>query len=770
MDSGIALPVSDGTARITVRAGGLATLVNTIVRNMRRPFKWTFENHVESVFSKQGCNTGPCHGAGSGKGGLRLSLRAYDPDADYVRLRIEGRGRRVVRTNPADSLLLKKPSLGVAHVGGLKLRRDSLEYRVVSEWIARGALAPHPKTTRITGLTVFPPDRALRQGAHQRLLVTAHFSDGHTEDVTHWARYNSNEEPIAKVDDSGQVTMRGRGETAVTAWYLGKVAFARVRVPFNDTLEPRGTRGARGKASLQIPMPASAPFLDFHPLLAVPAVVNHSSIDALVESKLAQLGLTPTGLCTDGEFIRRAFLDCIGTLPAPEETRAFLADRSPGKRVSLIDSLLDRPEYVDFWTYRWGDLLRVNRDLLGSKGMAALQGWVRDSVARNVGWDRFVYDIITASGPADSNGPANFYRMGVKPEEFAETVSQAFLGIRVQCAHCHNHPFEHWTQADYYRMASVFARVGRKTIDERDIVYSAPTGDVTHPRFGRPLPPAAFDGPSVALNAPGDRRLFLARWATSPDNPFFARSIVNRVWKQFMGRGLVEPVDDIRLTNPASNEPLMQALTRDLASNGFDLKRLMRRIMLSRAYQRSAAPNGTNVADDRFYSRYLTRRVGAETLLDAVCQVTGVPEKFSGMPPGARAVSLPDTRIDSAFLDAFGRPARQVTCECERNMEPNMAQALHLINASTLNNKITAKSGVLEHLLSGAASDDAIADELFLRCISRHPCAAERAAIHNALSAPRPPILGESNKEGRRQVFADLFWALLSSPEFVFNH
>lgn len=753
-ENGTLRPVSDGAARIVVRAGGAVVTVPVVVQNTRKPFHWTFENHVESVFSKQGCNTGPCHGAGSGKGGLKLSLRAYDPDSDYFRLRTEGRGRRIVRARPRDSLLLKKPSLAEAHVGGLKLRRDSLEYRVVSEWIANGARGPSPNTPKLVRLGVFPTDRTLSRGSCQRLLVTACFSDGHTEDVTHWARYSSNEEPIARVDDTGKITMRGRGETAVTAWYLGKFAFARVRVPFNAVQAASIDKINRNGFSQTHPVDPVNP-------------VKESPIDQLIEAKLSQLGLKPSARCTDGEFIRRAFLDCIGTLPAPEETRGFLADVRPGKRERLIEALLDRPEFVDFWTYRWGDLLRVNRNLIGGKAAAALQSWIRACVAGNVGWDRFASDVLTAGGPADADGPASFYRMGTKPEEFAETVSQAFLGIRVQCAHCHNHPFEKWTQSDYYRMANVFARVVRKDVDGVEIVFAGSTGDVSHPRIGRPLPPAAFDGPSASLTSVADRRTFLARWMIGRDNPYFARAVVNRVWKQFMGRGLVEPVDDMRLTNPASNEPLLQAVTRDFVESGFDLRQLMARIMRSRAYQRSAASATENAADDRFYSHYLARRVSAETLLDAVCQVTAIPEKFVGIPAGARAISLFDTKVASTFLDAFGRPARQVTCECERNMEPNMAQALHLINAATLNAKILAKDGTLARLLDAGASDDAIADNLYLRCLSRPPHAAERVALRSTLTAA---LAGVDATETRRQVFADLLWALLSSPEFIFNH
>jgi hypothetical protein len=736
-------PVKEGKTTLRIRAAGLNTTVPVTVIATQKPFAWSFDNHVEAVFSKQGCNMGACHGAAAGKGGFRLTLRAYDPEVDYARLRLEGRGRRVVKTNPPDSLLLKKPSLNVSHVGGLKLRKDTLEYRVLSEWIAAGAPGPRSGEPRITRLEVYPSDRVLLPRAEQHLLVTALFSDGHAEDVTHWAKYSSNEEPIAHVDDEGLVTMHSAGETAISVWYLGKVAFARVSVPFNPAL-----------SSSLIPHPLSL-----------------SPIDALVHAKLSKLHLRESSLCTDAEFIRRAFLDTIGTLPTATETRAFLTDTNLEKRNRLIESLLDRPEYVDFWVYKWGDLLRVNRDLVGGKGMSALQSWVRQSVEENKPWDRFAYELVTAGGRADSSGPANFYRMGTKPEEFSETVSQAFLGIRVQCAHCHNHPFEKWTQNDYYRMANFFSRVKKRGADDNEVVFAAASGNVSHPKLGRPLPPAAFDGPSLALDAPGDRREFLAKWMTAPENPYFARAVVNRVWRQYMGRGLVEPVDDMRLTNPASNEPLLAALTQGFIHDGFDLKNLMRSILRSEAYQRSSRTNETNRKDDRFYSRYLPRHLPAEALLDAVCQVTGSPEKFEGLPLGTRAIALPDTRVASLFLDIFGRPQRQVTCECERAGEPNMAQALHFINAATINDKITNKKGFLALLMAAKKTDTEIMDELYMACLSRVPTPSERGAVQRALASalnqskpnPEPGVI-------RTQVFGDLLWAIVSGPEFVFNH
>lgn len=743
IENGVVRPLSDGATVLLVSASGQSVRVPITVKNSQYERPWTFENHVESVFSKQGCNSGPCHGAGSGKGGFKLSLRAYDPAADYERICREGIGRRIARGAPGRSLLLTKPSLGTAHQGGLRLPAGSLEYQVVSRWIANGCPPASPQTARLVKLEVYPSERTLRTGGSQQLSVLANFSDGHLEDVTHWARYSSSEESLARVDEQGRVQMVGFGETAVNVWYLGKVAFSRLTVPYPN---PIALAGARSNASVGF-------------------------TDRMIDSKLATLHLAPSARCTDLEFVRRVYLDTLGTLPTRREAQQFAADRTPLKRTALIDAILQRPEYTDFWTYKWADLLRVNRDLLGDKGMWQFYAWLREQVEVNRPWDQIVKDILTADGDTSIRGPANFYRLGAKPEEFAENVSQAFLGIRVQCAKCHNHPFEKWTQSDYYRMAGLFARVGQKRPkgSPSAIVYSKSTGDVDHPRLGRPLPPAPFDGAPLPPSSNLDRRQYLADWMTSPNNPYFARSIVNRVWKHYMGRGLVEPVDDMRLTNPASNEPLLAALSQDFTSHGFDLRRLARTILSSNAYQRSSSVNAMNAADDRFYSHYLVRRIAAEPLIDAISQVTGAAEKFAGAPRGCRAIALPDTRITSGFLDLFGRPARQVTCECERNNDANVSQALHVISGDTINKKVSAKDGILQRLLTADKSDADILNELCWSCFSRAATASESDTFTRALiSAKAAP--GADLKQLRAHIFNDLFWAMVNSSEFTFNH
>lgn len=811
---GVAHPVADGAAVINVTAAGKQAAAKLTAKNTGAPFTWNFENHVVSVLSKSGCNMGACHGAAAGKNGFRLTLRGYDPDLDYDRLLHEAGGRRIEKSDPGNSLLLKKASLAVPHAGGMRFKPDSLEYKVLGEWIAAGMPGPAEKDPHLKKLDVYPAERILRENSDQQLQVKATFTDGHVEDVTHWSRYSSNEEGIASVDESGKVSTKGVGETAITVWYLGQVTFARVTIPF-----PANTTAAQYKA-----------------------LPRANYVDEKVLAKLEKLHILPSEVASDEEFLRRVYLDAIGTLPTPAEARAFLNDKSPDKRAKVIDELLERPEYVSFWTYKWGDMLRVNRETLTEKGMWAMYSWLQDNVAQNRPWDKLVYEVLTANGSNFSDGPSNFYRISRNPEDLTETVSQAFLGIRVQCARCHNHPFEKWTQADYYKFANLFSRVTRKVGDHPQdlLIAAAASGDIAFPKTGKPLPPTPYDGQPLAGDSAQDRRVYLAQWLTAPTNQYFVRSIVNRVWRHYMGRGLIEPVDDLRATNPASNEPLMDALSKDLVEHQFDLKHLMRQIMNSRTYQLTSKPRPENKKDDRQYSRYFVKRLTAEQLLDAICQVTGQPEKFPGLPAGYRAIQLPDTRVANYFLDVFGRPPRQITCDCERAQEPNMAQALHLINGAGVNQKISADAGLVATLLKANKKDPEIVEELYLTTFGRLPTKPEmEAAVQTideainpkpaapadakpaevkpadpkakvdpkakpadpkakaaepkveakpaevkpadpkAAAAPMDPKAAPAKPAeapkvdpvvARRQVFEDLLWALINGKEFVFNH
>lgn len=699
---------------------------------------WSFRNHVIPVLTRLGCNSGACHGAAAGKGGFKLTLRGYDPEADFNVMTRQSLGRRVNRLEPARSLMLLKPTMAVGHGGGERIKMDSLEYKVLSEWIANGTPAPVESDARITKIEVTPKASSLALGAEQQLRVLASFSDGHSEDVTKWVKYSSADPATVSVEEDGKVKVLGHGETAVSVWYQSQVSFARVANPYPNKISP--------EVFVRSP--------------------RQNFIDELILKKLQTLNIAPSEQATDREFIRRAFLDATGTLPSPREVESFLADGSADKRAKLIDGLLAREEFTDYWTNRWADVLLISSDKIGSTAMWSFYNWTRAGVAANKPWDKLVREIITAGGNTLENGAANYYVMHKEVTDLTENASMAFLGMSITCARCHNHPLEKWTQKQYFQMANLFARVGLKNgVRAGDVqVYSNPTGEVNHPRLNKPLPPAPLDGEALSFDSPKDRRQHLADWLTSPSNPYFARAAVNRVWKNFLGRGLVEAVDDMRATNPPSNEELLAALTKDFTDHGFDLKHLIRAIMNSAAYQRSSKPNETNKQDERFYSRYIIKRLPAEAMLDAVSQVTGVPTDFPGYPAGMRAVQLPDARVNSYFLTVFGKPPRFATCECERTGEPSVTQALHAINGDTINQKLRAPGGLVDSFLKLGATDETIINHLYLSALSRRPESAELSRLLELMND------GKVATESRRQAIEDLVWAVLTSKEFMFNH
>jgi hypothetical protein len=703
---------------------------------------WSFRNHVIPVLTRLGCNSGACHGAAAGKGGFKLTLRGYDPEADFNVLTRQSLGRRVNTLEPAKSLMLLKPTMAIGHGGGKRMDVDSLEYKVLVEWIANGIRPPAESDVRITRVEVTPKTATLDAGAEQQLRVLAAYSDGHAEDVTRWVKYSSADPSTASVDEAGKVKMQGNGETAISIWYQSQVSFARVASPYPNKISPE--------------VYAASPRQNF--------------IDELVIKKLQTLKIAPSEQCTDREFIRRAFLDATGSLPTPQEVETFLADGAPNKRTKLIDALLAREQFTDYWTNRWADVLLVSSDKIGSTAMWSFYNWIRDGVAANKPWDRMAREIITANGNTLENGAANYYVMHKEVTDRTENASMAFLGMSITCARCHNHPLEKWTQKQYYQMANLFARVGLKNgVRAGDVqVYSNPSGEVNHPRLGKPLPPTPLDGEALPFDSTKDRRQHLADWLTSPSNPYFARAVVNRVWKNFMGRGLVEAVDDMRATNPPSNEELLAALTRDFTDHGFDIKHLIRTVMNSAAYQRSPRANETNKQDERFYSRYVIKRLPAEAVLDAISQVTGVPTDFPGYPAGMRAMQLPDARVNSYFLTIFGKPPRFATCECERTSEPSVTQALHVINGETINQKLRAPGGLVDSFLKLGATDEAIINHLYLAALSRRP---EKEEINRLLAVMNESKAAAKNAgEARRQAVEDLAWAVLTSKEFLFNH
>jgi len=746
---GVAHPVAPGAATITAALGGETVSAPVVVRppdagRTAASQAPRFRNEVEPVLTKMGCNSGACHGALAGKGGMKLTLRGYDPVTDHAVLTRQVGGRRVSTIEPARSLMLLKPTAELPHGGGQRFPVDSPEYRILSRWIAAGAPEPRADDPRMTGLEVYPPAALLKPGNTQQIVVRARFSDGRLADVTRWVKFGTSDSGVATVGDDGQVTVQGPGEAAITVWYLSQVAFARITVPFpGPGVQVSGTG---------VPEHLNTEHLNTEHL-----------IDTLVGRKLRELNI-PTS-----EFIRRAYLDAAGILPLGVEVEQFLSSRDPDRRRKLIDGLLLRPEFVDYWAYKWSDLLLVSTRGLPSLSMRAFSAWLRRSVAENKPWDRFAREIVTASGSTLENGAANYFVLHRDPVDLTETTTQAFLGMSLTCARCHNHPMEKWTQNQYYAMANLFARVSRKSGDGGELVITtAASGEIRHPRTGRALPPQPLDGQAIPLDAPGDRRQHLAAWLTAPSNPYFARALVNRVWRQFMGRGLVEAEDDLRLTNPPSNEALMAALTADFVRHGFDVRRLIRAIMNSDTYQRSSAPVPGSEQDQKYYSHYIVRRLPAEVILDAFSQVTGVPTEFAGYPAGWRALQLPDSSVDSYFLAAFGRPERVTTCSCERQQEPSVAQALHLTNGATLNKKLQADTGTIPRLIAENASDDEVLRRLYLSALSRPPREAERQAILPAL-AGAPPGSDEAARKARRQALEDLFWATLTGREFLFN-
>ncbi len=749
---GVLQAVGDGEAVVTARHDGKAATAKVKVRGTKGEIAPSFRNDVIPVLTKAGCNSGACHGALAGKGGLKLSLRGYDPDTDHFVLTRQALGRRVDRLEPSRSLLLLKPTFAVPHGGGRKLEVESPDFRALADWIAAGAPAPRTDDAAVLSLEVFPAEAVLKPKDRLQVVVRARYSDGTARDVTRWARFSSSEDLVAGVDEQGLVTVAGHGEAAITVGYSNLVAANRVASPLPNNLDPRAFKVA----------------------------ARHNFVDDLVLKKLEALRIPPSPLCSDHEFVRRAFLDAMGVLPTPEEVEKFVNDKSPDKRKRLIDALLERPEFVDYWAHKWSDVLLVSTRRLPQPAVWAFYQFIRQSVADNKPWDRFARDVLTAQGSTLRNGAANYFVLHRDVTDLTESTAVTFMGMSITCARCHNHPLEKWTQDQYWSMANLFARVGLKNAElpGEVSVLAQPDGDVSHPRRGTPMPPAPLDGKPLPPENRADRRAFFADWLTAKDNPFFAKALVNRVWRNFMGRGLVEAEDDLRQTNPPTNAELFDALAKNFVEQKYDVKHLVRTVMNSAAYQRSSVPVAGNASDDRFYSRYLVRRLSAEVILDAYAQVTGVPTPFNEVnvgstggstptnlyPPGTRALQLPDTQIVSAFLDAFGRPERVQTCSCERQQDSSVGQALHLNNGKTLNDKLRAKGSRAEAWVRDKVGDEEAVRRVFLLALGRPPTDAERKKF-TALLAEAAKDKGVS----RREVLEDLFWGVLTSREFVFN-
>ncbi len=741
-ENGHVYAVGNGQTEIVANHDGREFSIPVSVSGCDETYQISFTNDVQPVLTKMGCNTGACHGAAAGKNGFNLSLRGYDHPSDYDAITRHANGRRVVLAAPEQSLVLIKPSMQIPHGGGQRFKKDSLEYNIIKRWLEQNAPAPDPEAKTIDHLEVYPSKVRLVQGDTQQLLVQAVYSDGSRRDVTRWVKYGTTDDGVALIGDHGKATVKGSGSAALTVWYASKVSFARVNVPYPNELDPS--------------VFAEAP--------------RHNYIDNAILDQLKVLNIAPSEPAGDLVFMRRAYLDTIGVLPTQQEITRFVLDESEDKRAKLIDRLLERDEFVDYWSYKWSDLLLVNSRHLPSEALWAYYRFIRNGVKENQGWDEFVRGIITAQGSNLENGAANYYVIHKENSDLTETTSQAFLGMSIMCARCHNHPMEKWTQDEYFGMANLFAQVKLKKGNRSGEIFVQSTdfGNVLHPLYNKPMKPKPLDGEPLPLNSEKNRREHLADWLTSKDNPYFARAIINRVWANFMGRGIVEAVDDLRLTNPPSNEALFSALEKDFVEHGYDIKRLIKQIMNSAAYQRSSKPRLGNDADTSQFARYYIERLPAEVILDTYSQVTGVPTNFSGYPNGWRALQLPDSSVASYFLKTFGRPIRNQTCECERQNTPTLTQSLHLSNGETLNKKLQAENNLIEHYLEKDLPLKEVMFDLYLRAMTRAPKDHEYKDV--LAMADGETGYKAMKQEEKRQFLEDLVWAVLSSKEFLFNH
>ncbi|MDP6445251.1 MAG: DUF1549 and DUF1553 domain-containing protein [Pirellulaceae bacterium] len=701
----------------------------------------SFELDIQPILNASGCSAGSCHGKARGQNGFQLSLLCFDADFDHNSLVKNARGRRVFPASASESLLLKKAAGVAPHGGGVRWAPGGDEYQTVLRWIAEGATRrPAAEEPQLVRVTVSPTQRRLVPKEKQQLVVTAHYSNGTSKDVTRQSEYQSNESVIVKVGKDGVIQAGPLpGEATIMARYMGVIATCGVMIPLAGEVPD--------ELYAQLP--------------------RNNFIDDLIWQKLKQLKITPSGPVDDTKFLRRVYIDIIGRLPTPDETRAFIADGSPNKRLTLINQLLERPEYADHWANKWADLLRPNPYRVGIKAVLNYDNWIREQFRRNAPYDEFARDLVTAQGSTWRNGAVTLFRDRRSPDEVTTLISQLFLGVRLECAKCHHHPFERWSQDDFYSFAAYFSRVGRKGTGlsppisgGEEIVLVAKSGQVKHPTTGEVLPPRPLFGDAPEIAADDDPRVALAQWLTSKENHYFAEVIVNRVWADLMGRGLVEPVDDLRATNPPSNGPLLSQLAKSFQDSDYDFKQLIRTITTSYAYGLSSLPSERNVADTRNYSRHYRTRLRAEVMVDAMADITDQQFSFSGMPSGSRAMQIWTHRVSSLFLDTFGRPDPNQDPPCERTGESTVTQVLHLMNAPDLHKKVTADGARADQLAKSPRSNEQIVEEIYLLIYSRFPTEKEK-------EIGKQIFAGEGSS--RRQAAEDLMWALLNTPEFVFK-
>jgi len=731
---------NQGATEVEAEIGGLKAKIPVLVKDGQQDRPVSFRLDVMPVFMRGGCNQGGCHGAARGKDGFRLSLFGMDPDGDYLRLTREMIGRRINLAIPEESALVEKAVGAVPHSGNKLYDMDSAYNRTILEWISQGAKDDAPTVAKVTGIEVYPKQIVLEgPNATQQISVRATYSDGTDRDVTSLALFMSNNDPVAKVAKDGVVKSNERGAAFILA------RFNVFSVTTQVLVIPKNLVYTRPKA----------------------LEVNY--IDKAVNERLHRLRILPSGTCTDEEYVRRVFIDVVGLYPKPEEIKAFLADQRPDKRAQLVEGLLQRKEFTELWVMKWAELLQIRSGINGGnnqppfyKNALLYYNWLADRIGKNVPMDKIVVELLSASGGTVSNPPVNYYQTELDRLKLSENVAQVFMGMRIQCAQCHNHPFDRWTMNDYYGFNAFFAQIGRKQTDDPQdmVIFNSKNGETQHFLTKQNVKPKFLGGEEPEIKPGEDRRKVLAEWLASPRNPYFARNIANIIWAHFLGVGVVDPVDDVRVSNPPSNPELLEALAQHLTDYNYDIRRLVRDITTSAAYQRSTHVNDSNAGDKLNFAHGSIRRVRAEVLLDAISQITETPNKFQGLPIGARAVQIADGAVSNYFLSTFGRAKRESVASSEVKTDPSLSQALHLMNGDAVNERIR-RGKVVERLIGEGKKDEEIITELFLKVFGRHPLPEEMKVTLKSLQA---------EPESRQAILEDIFWALMNSKEFYFNH
>lgn len=738
LEGDVLKPNADGKTELIATVGAKVVKMPLEVKGAKIDRPISFRLDVMPVFLRTGCNQGGCHGAARGKDGFRLSLFGFDPAGDYDRITREMVGRRVNLAIPEESTLLEKSIGAVPHTGNDAFQKDTPYYAAILEWIQNGALNDKPDVATPTGVEIFPKESVLEgKGSTQQITVRATYSDGTDRDVTNLVLFTSNNDPTATVTKNGLVTSGEKGEAFVLARFnVFSIVSQVLVIPDNLKYER-------------------------------PKLAEANYIDKLVNDKLDKLRIYPSAIADDQEFVRRLYIDLIGLYPTPEEVRSFIADTHPDKRTQLVDALLQRKEFTDMWVMKWAELLQIRSGLNNNrppfyKNALLYYNWLSERIAKNQPLNEIVVDILSATGGTVSNPPVNYFQMETDPLKVVENIAQVFMGMRIQCAQCHNHPFDRWTMNDYYGFQAFIMQVGRKNTDDPQevVVYNSKGGEARHFLTKAVMKPKFLGGAEPELKPGDDRRAVMAKWLASPENPYFARNISNILWAHFFGPGIVDPVDDVRISNPPSNPELLTELSNRLQGYNYDFRKLIRDIVTSMSYQRTSQTNESNVSDQRNFAHAMVRRVRAEVLLDGISRITEVPNKFQGLPVGARAVQIADGAVSNYFLTTFGRAKRESVCSCEVKMEPTLSQALHLMNGDSVNERIRTGK-VVPRLIEAGKSANEIVQELYLRAFGRTPLPKEWDAVNKALA---------EGADAKQAVLEDLFWALLNSKEFYFTH